>query len=166
MLRSLVGSEMCIRDRLQTFKTDQWSRVGFQGKDPSTDLRGLGMFGLMVLAKLCVDLPEQCQEICKAELPFAITALNLLHHIENALRENPSLSNQLFQRGALNEEGTVAVFSRVLGVVMADFDLFYTNARADMVAGGMLPELVRMNFNQICKDYFSRTSGFLTSVAV
>ena len=31
---------------LETRKTKQWQNIGFQGEDPKTDFRGMGMLGL------------------------------------------------------------------------------------------------------------------------
>lgn len=36
-------------DQLITHISKRWSEIGFQGKDPSTDFRGMGMLGVINL---------------------------------------------------------------------------------------------------------------------
>lgn len=38
---NLTGKKNCVR------YGDHWEKVGFQGRDPATDLRGVGMFGVL-----------------------------------------------------------------------------------------------------------------------
>ena len=36
-------------EQLKARKTEQWIDIGFQGKDPATDFRGAGLYGLTQL---------------------------------------------------------------------------------------------------------------------
>lgn len=62
-----------------------WSDIGFQGKDPITDLRGAGLLGLLNLHFFAHTstqqarqiLNELCQDITQGDFPFAITGINI-----------------------------------------------------------------------------------------
>lgn len=63
--------------------TAEWEEVGFQGKDPATDFRGMGMLGLVQLVylskhsnKLAVQLLQESQ-IDDSYFPFAATGINV-----------------------------------------------------------------------------------------
>ena len=45
--------------------SDQWQRIGFQGKDPSTDFRGTGVLGLKHLLYCARAFPNEYKDICK-----------------------------------------------------------------------------------------------------
>jgi len=66
--------------------TEQWKRLGFQGRDPATDFRGCGVFGLQQIVSYAQKYPEAFQFHLKGEhheeaYPFAITAINLVNLI-------------------------------------------------------------------------------------
>ena len=66
--------------------SDQWKRLGFQGRDPATDFRGCGVFGLQQLIAYARKYPAAFQFHLKGEhheeaYPFAITAINLVNLI-------------------------------------------------------------------------------------
>lgn len=62
-----------------------WTSIGFQGNDPSTDFRGMGVFGLMQLVFFAEQFPESALSVLSASshptkgYPFAITGINLTH---------------------------------------------------------------------------------------
>lgn len=76
--------ETPLKDRL----TDQWKMLGFQGTDPATDFRGMGLLGLInllyfaenhtqVFRKL-LQLQQQRQQTGMArDYPVAVTGINL-----------------------------------------------------------------------------------------
>lgn len=63
-------------------KSDDWKRLGFQGKDPRTDVR-TGRFVLDQLHYLAVEYPEKTRQFVKQaeelDYYFAITCFNLTH---------------------------------------------------------------------------------------
>jgi ELMO domain-containing protein len=80
---------------LKEMNNDEWSDMGFQGKNPSTDFRGMGLLGLDVLVFITThELPfvKKCIEL--REYPFAVTGINLIHLVmkmikhENMLKGN------------------------------------------------------------------------------
>ncbi|KAL6043256.1 ELMO domain-containing protein 1 [Balamuthia mandrillaris] len=62
--------------------TPQWKKLGFQGKDPATDFRGSGVFGLNNLLYFAATYPPSFRRLLhgrhqKEKYPFAITGMNL-----------------------------------------------------------------------------------------
>jgi len=163
LLRS-VWEALKPETQLSGMISTQWSALGFQGKDPGTDFRGLGIFGLRVMERLCLDRPAEARGLVNGPLPFAITALNLISELERCLKETPALCNQLFIRGAPNDHQVVHAFSELLGQVFFDFENYYRDCEVEMIANGLRPELVRMQFSHICKSYFMDKAHFETNV--
>lgn len=60
-----------------------WSEIGFQRSDPSTDFRGMGLLGLMQLVYFCECKPNVARSILTVSsdpqkyYPFAITGINI-----------------------------------------------------------------------------------------
>lgn len=69
----------------------QWSDIGFQGEDPSTDFRGMGLLGLDDLLFFATVYTESARHIVQHSLhpthgyPFAIVGINLTHLALNLL---------------------------------------------------------------------------------
>eukprot|EP00741_Cyanophora_paradoxa_P007501 tig00001130_g7256.t1 len=70
-----------------------WDIIGFQGTDPATDLRGVGMFGLLQIlyfASKHGDLAREVHRLSRDEyqsFPFAVVSLNVSRLALEALRE-------------------------------------------------------------------------------
>merc|ERR1712216_637645 len=114
-----------------------WAALGFQGRDPSTDLRGLGVFGLRVLEKFVRQYPETSSRMltqdASRQLPFAITGLNLIAQLERVLRADSGLCNEV-----LGGEGEVVTqYAVLLERVWREFDQFYRDSASRMLADGM-----------------------------
>ena len=60
-------------------KSEKWKELGYQGKDPSTDFRGAGFFGLEQLVYLACNYPQEYNAMKEAakSYSFAISALNI-----------------------------------------------------------------------------------------
>lgn len=69
--------------QLQSRRSKQWIQIGFQGDDPTTDFRGMGILGLDDLVYFCKyykDLALETLAISNhttAWFPFAITGINI-----------------------------------------------------------------------------------------
>lgn len=82
---------------MQAQETDitkpDWTEIGFQGKDPATDFRAMGLLGLHQLHFFATRYPDLSQNIvsaCKHPVkgyPFAITGINLTHLTLSLMRE-------------------------------------------------------------------------------
>jgi len=74
---------------------DHWQQIGFQGTDPSTDLRGVGILGLVQVTYL-VTTPEIVPFTCDVynlshvedhEFPFMVLSLNITRIALHVLRD-------------------------------------------------------------------------------
>jgi hypothetical protein len=69
-----------------------WQKIGFQSNNPSTDDRGMGIFGILQLLYFSEN-KERARECCQHSnmqefaFPLAITLINFSSHAINALRE-------------------------------------------------------------------------------
>ncbi|CAG2104667.1 unnamed protein product [Medioppia subpectinata] len=83
MLQNLWNQLM--DEPLTAMQTKQWSDIGFQGDDPSTDFRGMGLLGLDNLLFFTTVYREPARHILQHSLhpqhgfPFAIVGINLTH---------------------------------------------------------------------------------------
>ncbi|CAN7990527.1 unnamed protein product, partial [Ixodes hexagonus] len=74
---------------------NHWEKIGFQGTDPATDLRGVGLLGLLQLLFLTIGLEngELVKDIYRLScdnvqnFPFAVMSLNITKISLEALRE-------------------------------------------------------------------------------
>ena len=67
---------------LPSRKTGEWGKLGFQGKDPATDFRGAGIFGLTNLVYFARMHPNSFRSIlCKSSYPFSIAGLSVTNLI-------------------------------------------------------------------------------------
>uniref|UniRef100_T1JJM1 ELMO domain-containing protein n=1 Tax=Strigamia maritima TaxID=126957 RepID=T1JJM1_STRMM len=72
-----------------------WEQIGFQGNDPSTDLRGVGFLGLLHLLYIVMNpqtlsLARDILQLSRDEkqnFPFAVMGINLTRIVLQALRE-------------------------------------------------------------------------------
>jgi engulfment and cell motility protein 2 len=60
-------------------QSENWKKIGFQNKDPGSDFRGAGVFGLEQLLYLSTTYPKEFREIIEnsSTYSFAISALNI-----------------------------------------------------------------------------------------
>jgi hypothetical protein len=79
-------------DPYQMFSSD-WSDLGFQGIDPSTDFRAMGVLGLRQLVYFSNARPRQSKRILlesnhpRRFFPFAATGINITYFVLTLLRE-------------------------------------------------------------------------------
>ncbi|KAL3090934.1 hypothetical protein niasHS_007309 [Heterodera schachtii] len=126
-LWKLLKPEEALEGRI----TDQWQQIGFQGDDPATDFRGMGMLGLDQLVFFAQFDLDNCQRVLSLSnhpiigFPYAICGITitalckellfddlLKNHFYNAL-DQPSLSEDHFHQ----------VYCRVFSL-FADFWVF------------------------------------------
>lgn len=73
----------CPNIELQNRISEQWKDIGFQGKDPSTDFRGVGLFGLWNLIFFATSYPKKYSKYLEKtkkvnqSYPFAIAGFNV-----------------------------------------------------------------------------------------
>lgn len=67
MLRKL-WNRLHDNEMLSGMITKQWAEIGFQGEDPSTDFRGMGILGLMNLSYFADHYIEAAKQILQHSL--------------------------------------------------------------------------------------------------
>ncbi len=62
--------KICVPDEaLQSRKSQQWKQLGFQGVDPATDFRGVGIFGLRNILYFASTYPTHFQNMLRPTIP-------------------------------------------------------------------------------------------------
>ncbi|KAG0284530.1 hypothetical protein BGZ96_011113 [Linnemannia gamsii] len=92
------------QDKLEGRYTKQWTEIGFQGKDPATDFRGMGMLGLDDLVYYAKYYPMsskhalECSHDAISWYSFAIVGINITSFAVQTLRTR-QLQYYLFLNG-------------------------------------------------------------------
>ncbi|ORZ27908.1 ELMO/CED-12 family-domain-containing protein [Lobosporangium transversale] len=92
------------QEKLDGRYTKQWSEIGFQGKDPATDFRGMGMLGLDDLVYYAKHYPIsskhalECSHDKISWYSFAIVGINITAFAVQTLRTR-QLQYYLFLNG-------------------------------------------------------------------
>jgi hypothetical protein len=72
----------------------EWGELGFQGNDPATDFRGMGMLGLLQLEYFARVKPSDAKRVLGDSMhprryyPFSATGINVTAFVMELLREN------------------------------------------------------------------------------
>jgi len=93
--------------------TAEWGEIGFQGSDPATDFRGMGLLGLVQLLYFTTNYPSKARKVLLSSnhprrfYPFAATGINITSLILEFLNQ------QRFHEKLLHtlEKGRTAIFS-------------------------------------------------------
>ncbi|KAI8394036.1 ELMO/CED-12 family-domain-containing protein [Radiomyces spectabilis] len=91
--------------QLEARLTQQWGEIGFQGNDPATDFRGMGMQGLDDLLYYAQTHAASAQSTFSSSrhpvswYPYAIVGINITHFAVHTLRTR-QLQHFLFKYGA------------------------------------------------------------------
>ena len=98
--------------------TDEWQELGFQGNNPATDFRGMGVLGLECLVHFARAHPSAARRVCNESLvphnkwfSFAITHINLAYDVVHWCEREPELVTAVFM---LNGP-TIATFHEFVG---------------------------------------------------
>jgi hypothetical protein len=83
-----------ISNETESLPRKDWTELGFQGKDPTTDFRGMGEYSLAQLCYFCLQRPEKARDILKESkhqrryYPFAATGINFTAFVVELIKEN------------------------------------------------------------------------------
>ena len=126
------------------FGVTDWRDMGFQRADsPVTDFRAFGMLTLK-----CLELTEAHKKIHKygtheaAELPFALTYINIGSTYLSLLETNPSF----LARHSFTQDGYVQEFVNYVDRVIVDFEDFWLKTKPENI----------MTFNSEWRRYQSK----------
>ncbi|GAM25414.1 hypothetical protein SAMD00019534_085890, partial [Acytostelium subglobosum LB1] len=106
--------------------TSEWGEIGFQGKDPATDFRGMGILGLDNLLYFATHHIDAAQATLldantRCKYPFAITGINLTSVLVNLLMNEQCHLKQHF----LYSGPTVQQFHELYVKAFIQFNTFY-----------------------------------------
>jgi len=138
--------------------TKQWQTIGFQGEDPKTDFRGMGMLGLSNLVYFAKEFSSAARHILShshhpqfghitfgCELPtvrysFAIVGINLTHMAYKLLTDS-ALKSHMFNINP--HKPTMENFHHFYSYLFIEFDKFWLECQPKDI----------MEFNRI-RDIF------------
>jgi len=126
--------------------TKQWQDIGFQGEDPKTDFRGMGMLGLHNLIYFAREFGSAAKHILshshhpKFGYSFAIVGINLTH-LAYRLLQDSALKSHLYN--VTEGRSTMAAFHHFYSYLFIEFDKFWLECQPKDI----------MEFNRI-RDLF------------
>jgi len=131
---------------LVTRVTKQWQDIGFQGEDPKTDFRGMGILSLFNLLYFCREFGSTAKHILshshhpKYGYSFAIVGINLTHMAFKLLQDD-SLKTHIYNvtLGCANLDN----FHHFFSYLFVEFDKFWLECKPKDI----------MEFNRI-RDLF------------
>jgi hypothetical protein len=104
--------------------SSEWSALGFQGKDPASDFRGMGMLGLVQLVHFSKHRGVAARDLLlesnhpRRWFPFAATGINMTKFVSELLTET-RLHRVIFTH---LESNALTDLSRVNGTLSSDSD--------------------------------------------
>ena len=133
--------------------TKQWSRLGFQGKNPATDFRGSGVLGLHTLLHFAKHHKAAAQAILSENeiteaFPLALAAISVIVAVVKLLEQHPALAECVFS------EGGETAFYELFSKIFIAFAKHHSQAVASFISTGGVPEMAVMQYNQIHSQFF------------
>jgi len=125
-------------------KSEQWQSVGFQGNDPATDFRGMGILGLDQLIYFAQNFNDMAKHILKCShhnyswYSFAITGINLTALELELIRERH------LQYYLISHEASVESFNEYYCYLFTEFNNYWFNRDEPVTV---------MNFNTVFKSF-------------
>lgn len=141
-----IWKELRPEEPLKERFSKQWQEIGFQGKDPATDFRGMGVLALDNLWWLATHHPDLARTMLKESKQrenwyfFALVGINLSSLMLDLLEQH-WLDLYLLERA-----GTLATLSEFYVALYAHFHRFWTQVRQ--------PRPNIMEFEQVFKEEF------------
>jgi len=149
-------------------KTKQWQTIGFQGEDPKTDFRGMGMLGLHNLLFFAKEFSSAARHILShshhpqlghitfgCEVPsvrysFAIVGINLTHMAYKLLRENV-LKSHIFNVNP--GQPSLENFHHFYSYLFIEFDKFWLECQPkDIMEFNRIRDLFENNIRSQLQD--------------
>ena len=136
-----------------------WTEIGFQGSDPSTDFRGMGILGLSQLVYFTENFKEESQNIFLHSnhpiqgFPFAITGINLTHLVVQLMIEG-HLKTHFFNQST--PFYWIEDVHKVYSYLFVAFNTFWIKERPENV---MQFNFIRKKFIRILIEHLSDKSA-------
>lgn len=102
----------------KAWRSPLWTRLGFQGDDPTTDFRGAGVMGLSHLVALLSSgkwppvTESAWEEVALAGFPLAVASINVTGFLQSYFGVNPRVASPVHQRHRCTERALFEVLSR------------------------------------------------------
>ncbi|XP_030045245.1 ELMO domain-containing protein 2 [Microcaecilia unicolor] len=135
--------------------TKQWGDIGFQGDDPKTDFRGMGMLGLVNLLYFSKHYTEESRQILsrsnhpKMGYSYAIVGINLTEMAYSLLKSG-TLKSHLYN--LVPGVPQLEHFHQFYCYLMYEFDKFWFQEEPESI----------MLFNQYREKFHNRIKGLLS----
>lgn len=136
--------------------TKQWQEIGFQGDDPGTDFRGMGMLGLHNLIFFAREYGSAARHILshshhpKYGYSFAIVGINLTHMAYSLLRDR-SLRSHVYN--AAEGLPSIHIFHRFYSYLFIEFDKFWLECEPrDIMEFNRIRDIFQNNIRSQLED--------------
>lgn len=122
--------------KLESRITKQWQEIGFQGDDPSTDFRGMGILGLENLLYFATEYPGTSRHVLSHShhprygYTFAIVGINLT---SMAYRLVKSGAVQSHFYNAVKRYPTLQTFHQFYCYLFFEFDLYWMESKPESI---------------------------------
>ncbi|ORX60103.1 hypothetical protein BCR36DRAFT_408464 [Piromyces finnis] len=140
-------------EKLTARKSEQWQTIGFQGIDPATDFRGMGILGLEQLIYFAQNFNDTAKHVLSCShhkiswYSFAITGINLTALELELLRE------RYLQYYLISHEASIESFNEFYCYLFTEFNNYWFKR----------PEPVTvMDFNDVFKSFKGKIIKNLT----
>lgn len=146
--------------------SNRWSHIGFQGEDPGTDFRGMGVLGLIQLEYLSCKPKKLALDLLRRSLnekhgyPFAIVGINITYNLLNLFKDG-SMKHLYYDFGdvifrdkhrALN---LLEIFNDIYVELFLRFDCFWHESKPSNIFE--FRELMQKFVDIVRMDLFNRT---------
>ncbi|XP_029452917.1 ELMO domain-containing protein 2 isoform X2 [Rhinatrema bivittatum] len=142
-------------EELKSRITKQWGDIGFQGDDPKTDFRGMGMLGLINLVYFSQHYTEESRQILsrsnhpKMGYSYAIVGINLTE-MAYSLLKGGALKSHLYN--LISGVPQLEHFHQFYCYLVYEFDKFWFQEEPESI----------MLFNQYREKFHNQVKGLLS----
>lgn len=140
-------------EKLESRITKQWGNIGFQGDDPKTDFRGMGMLGLVNLVFFSENYTDAARQVLshanhpKLGYSYAIVGINLTEMAYSLLRSG-ALKTHFYNTVAGKPE--MQNFHQLYCYLAYEFDKFWVDEEPESI---MEFNIYREKFHDKVKVY-------------
>lgn len=161
------------KEKLEGMISNQWTEIGFQGKDPSTDFRGMGLLGLENLVYLSSKFPDQCKVYITREYPFAVTGINITNFIISLLKPKKEFDDtplkilmikEQFSDGFVKrnvKDGRCYLFEEMYCILFQLFDSIWTHRKGTYFDFGAILKETEQRILQVLAKNPSNYPSFI-----
>ncbi|KFV53542.1 ELMO domain-containing protein 2, partial [Gavia stellata] len=141
-------------ENLKARITKQWCDIGFQGDDPKTDFRGMGLLGLVNLVYFSKHYTDEARQILsrsnhpKLGYSYAIVGINLTE-MAYSLLKNGALKSHLYN--VVSGLPQMEHFHQFYCYLVYEFDKFWFEEEPESI----------MHFNQYREKFHEKIKGLL-----